>query len=828
MILSLILLALLSLLHPNMSATVLEREKSYIHFQSAGQIRGISINGGISLEIDVKPYFISLYKTCEGFQKAAKANANLTDIEKRNIKMMLNTAFENCLSESRTITHTLSAWLSEKEILEHPLLNIEESIYGRGHHSMAAPLTHHVSHYGQDRYFTDQYRINERSKPKLQPMGREDYNNNLQDYNDDLDELSNHEEYEDFTTVNPSYGKREAEIPRPPKLQQEEPPSTTVRMKVPLPSLRPSMGSSWQTRISEDYLDDKWKEFQRPRATKAPTSPEPVTDWRSLRRPTEPTPADMDNYATEWLRLRNRTLPESPASEELVRNKRGFFGAAIGGILSVGEGILTGLGLGGVLNSIFPHDNSDANTHEALQDQRKINKLEQDEIARIEKNFAGIIRAFETSEGAIEAYHHVNHLKDRSLSVYMRNEILCGALTHLLHRKLSSQLVDPEALRMAFDEVKKNMLLRNAHPIFTSFLPLFGNSVHHRLDPVTLTFHIHLEVPGEIRGTGAVLVRLVRHPIQMYLNEEASKFVFPEVEEQYLAIGANANGTYHYRALNIEDLESCQTVDNTRLCRQMNVYRTDFTGKCLIALYHLGKGAGKEISEFCRVKVATETSIYQTGHNSFSIFLPSRKTIAVFCGSKEVHHQWEGLVRLELDEGCYASADGYTMYSTPVMKDSTVHVTKKELILEDIIESESLKKWHDLATSYENRSETGPNTFTTANQKFAEDIEASEHGYMFYITVSVSSLVSFFALMWLISRFITIPGITSARPCFNLCQCCGKPEPDEHEGRQSSTPPSSRRRRRVHDEPDPGYELGEVEGLMAPSDETGSRHESQV
>ncbi len=171
--------------------TFLKKERSYIHFEQAGQMRGIAINGGISLEVDVKPYFKSLYKTCEGFKKTSEARANLTHVERRNIQMMLNTALENCIQESRTLTHTLSAWLTEEEIIKHPLLTIEDSIYGRRHRSMAAPLSHHVTSYGTDHFYQDDYVINGRSShPHFPAMDDSEYSNNL----------NNLEEYDDVLT----------------------------------------------------------------------------------------------------------------------------------------------------------------------------------------------------------------------------------------------------------------------------------------------------------------------------------------------------------------------------------------------------------------------------------------------------------------------------------------------------------------------------------------------------------------------------------------------------------------------------------------------------
>lgn len=234
------------------------------------------------------------------------------------------------------------------------------------------------------------------------------------------------------------------------------------------------------------------------------------------------------------------------------RAKRGIWGTLASIAKGAVKGIFTGLGIGGAMEAVFPTSSSEPHTAEALKEQRKINRLEQQELKAIDRRMSKLVMGMSRSENELEQALHADLMMSHALQVFYKTNALVQALTHLLHQKLLPELVDSAALRIAWEAVKAKLSKVNAEPVFNEFLTLYGLSVGHQFNPATLSFTMHLDIPDQIKGTEAVLYRLIPHPLKSFVSSQANAYVIPSADNTYLAVGRLPNGQQTYRPISDE------------------------------------------------------------------------------------------------------------------------------------------------------------------------------------------------------------------------------------------------------------------------------------
>lgn len=180
-------------------------EHSYVHFEYAGSVRGVSVSTGITITLELKPYFQSLHMVAGHLRHAIDNSSPFLDAKtKKKHHAVLESGLDNCIHEARTLTHTVTTWMEEEELMKHPLLASYDQVYSKGVKSMAAPLDHSSSSYVHVDHWEDDYEFEEtpvKHGPKtpgyvLPPILDED--NWLRD--------------EESTTVNPDDFKDDVEL----------------------------------------------------------------------------------------------------------------------------------------------------------------------------------------------------------------------------------------------------------------------------------------------------------------------------------------------------------------------------------------------------------------------------------------------------------------------------------------------------------------------------------------------------------------------------------------------------------------------------------------
>lgn len=703
--------------HSSAAKVHMKPERSYVHFEYAGNIRGVSVSAGITVTLELKPYFQSLHLVAGHLRSAMDNSSPFLDARtKKKHHAFLASGLENTIHEARYLTHTITTWMEEGELMKHPLLATYDQVYGKGTKSMAAPLDHSASNYVHVDHWEDTIDFGE----------------------------------------TPTSRKRAPDFVLPPMVQEED---WLTKKETTTPASKDDF------ELYEDFTTHNTVLFDQAEPTRKPE-----------RYTTPPVHLKANWSDFNW----ERKVTSADPLEQL-RSKRSIWGTLASIAKTTLKGVFTGLGIGGAMEAIFPASSSNTHTTAALEDQRRINRLEQNEIMALDKRMSKLVVGMSRSETEMEQALHADLLMNHALQVFGKTNALVQALTHLLHQKLSPELVDSAALRIAWATVKQRLNHVNAEPVFDEFLVLYGLSVGHQFNPDTLSFTIHIDIPGQVKGTEAVLYRLVPHPLKSFLNSSPTAYVIPSADASYLAVGALPNGEATYRPITNEELNNCQILHHTWVCKKLNTYSTTSAGKCLESLFALGANAPKHIGQHCVLKPATEISIYQAAHSIFSVFLPQREDIRVDCGKGETSQTWEGLVRVQLSDGCMAKVGSYQFYPTPAVKDSTLTVTKKELVLEDYVDPVVLHKWHKL-----NNSTLQPvaRTLAQAESDFEAEIleaeESNQRSFIWWLGLATASAVGVLILGCLL--YYSCP---FTRWCKSRLQACRKEK--EHKPKTKAT-----------------------------------------
>lgn len=236
-------------------------------------------------------------------------------------------------------------------------------------------------------------------------------------------------------------------------------------------------------------------------------------------------------------------------------------------------------------------------------------------------------------------------------------------------------------------------------------------------------------------------------------------------------------------------------VHHTWVYKKLNWYSTSSAGKCLESLFALGRHAPKHISKHCTLKPATEISIYQATHSMFSVFLPSRQDIKVNCGKGMSSQTWEGLVRVQLTDGCMAAVGSYQFYPTPSVKDSTMTVTRRELVLEDYVEPAVLDKWHQL-----NNSTLTPvaRTLEQAEADFETELiqveNTNRRSFLWWMGLATASLLG--TVIVVLIGVWCFPCLKTLCSKMSGCAVCRRHSKPSRGLRREPTPPRRRQRHR--------------------------------
>ena len=163
---------------------------------------------------------------------------------------------------------------------------------------------------------------------------------------------------------------------------------------------------------------------------------------------------------------------------------------------------------------------------------------------------------------------------------------------------------------------------------------------------------------------------------------------------------------------------------------------------------------------------AMDIKVYQVSATEFSVFLPSKNQIRITCRGQNTQENHQGLITIKLPEGCTAEVEDFIMKPIPSMFNANLTVTSREIILEDYIGTDYLKKWHQ---TEETLSPVDQRTYQEAETILEDGIaESARHSLTWWISVGTVSVLTAIVVCWTLTRFVGCPGLSTARPCL-LC-----------------------------------------------------------
>ena len=117
-----------------------------LHFEELGELVGLASHGQIDFDIHLKPFVLSMADRCSSvsliLNRARLSQNRISPSLNKNMLMMTDALNVECRHHARRLTHMFTAWVTEKDLLEHPDLKMPFDVYHRGHKSAAAPLDH--------------------------------------------------------------------------------------------------------------------------------------------------------------------------------------------------------------------------------------------------------------------------------------------------------------------------------------------------------------------------------------------------------------------------------------------------------------------------------------------------------------------------------------------------------------------------------------------------------------------------------------------------------------------------------------------------------------
>ena len=271
---------------------------------------------------------------------------------------------------------------------------------------------------------------------------------------------------------------------------------------------------------------------------------------------------------------------------------------------------------------------------------------------------------------------------------YDRVDNLIEGMADLLHGKLNPRLVDPHALRRAYNEVTHRLEQHGAVPVPTTAAELYALDVGSTFLVKEMAFHVFVNVPGSVSRSSSRILQFTGMPIET----SPGAYLTPLPERAFLAVSPHDN---LYRELDSEDLLQCAHDRGIRICDVTGVALTETAPSCLVALYTM---TDETIRSMCRFHSAVPPSkAVQISESLFHFFAPVQDTVTVSCpGYSKKLISTPGINELYIPEMCTATAGSYSMTPTPRLSALKVSLELRHLNLDRVVNATHLEAAQEL------------------------------------------------------------------------------------------------------------------------------------
>ena len=271
---------------------------------------------------------------------------------------------------------------------------------------------------------------------------------------------------------------------------------------------------------------------------------------------------------------------------------------------------------------------------------------------------------------------------------YDRVDNIIAGMADLLHGKLNTRIVDPDALRRAYDQVAHRLEQLGAVPVPATAAELYALDVGSSFIIDSLSLHVFVNVPGSVSRSSSRILQFTGMPIET----SPGSYLTPIPDKAFLAVSPHDN---LYRELDAEDLLQCAYDRGVRICDVTGVALTETAPGCLVALYTMSDAT---IRSQCRFHSSVPPAkAVQVTDSIFHFFSPIQDTVTVTCpGYSKKLITTPGINEIYIPELCSATAGSHSMTPTPRLSALKVSLELRHLNLDRVVNASHLEAAEEL------------------------------------------------------------------------------------------------------------------------------------
>lgn len=240
--------------------------------------------------------------------------------------------------------------------------------------------------------------------------------------------------------------------------------------------------------------------------------------------------------------------------------------------------------------------------------------------------------------------------------------------TLLLHKKFSPEMFLPGILQTKISELAKAVAKEGDSLAISTEAALFDCPVSFAvLGQLALRAVVH--IPTIITGFNLPLYRYL--PTPFALSKVSSTFAEIRAPETiYIALNPKIKA---YVELTQSQLDDCQQLDNTRVCKLTGAVKSYKAPSCLFGLYAYDEDI---ISTFCEIQTSfNQSQSWTIDRNNFLVFQPQPLAFSILCKENQTQYtftyskSFQGLKQVRVPADCFGQNEQLRLY--PARVDAT-------------------------------------------------------------------------------------------------------------------------------------------------------------
>ena len=226
-------------------------------------------------------------------------------------------------------------------------------------------------------------------------------------------------------------------------------------------------------------------------------------------------------------------------------------------------------------------------------------------------------------------------------------------LTSLLHGTINPEIINPNHIAEAWEQLKLKALKNNVKPLFNEISSIYKMDISYlTTEDEEISIFIHVPM---IENTPMALYEYFPIPIQI-----GNLFVTLESETNMIATDDIGNKG---KLISKLDIQKCQTVKihsgNMFVCPHMNLIQNNIRSSCLGSLLFK-----KDYMKTCQQNVISiekaKHFVKQIGSNKLIIFGNENRVVIEICPHKKTQLNMDGLTTITVNDTCQIESEDFT------------------------------------------------------------------------------------------------------------------------------------------------------------------------